>query len=363
MVQPRCRHVAPYEMPAFESPAFSRGPVKRFLRYALLFILVFAAAVFLLNTNLFAPESDARPLIIAHRGLGQTYHREGLTAETCTAERIFPPEHPYLENTIEGFRAAFAAGADVIEFDVHPTTDGDFVVFHDWTVDCRTEGSGVTREMSLAELKALDIGYGYTADGGASFPFRGKGVGLMPTLSEVLSTFPDRRFLINIKSDDEGEGRALAAQIGALPSEQAALIMVYGGGKAIAAYRQALPDATVLGTDGAIRCFIRYALLGWTTYVPEDCRGTLFMLPANFAPFFWGYPNRLTARLEPHQSMLVMLGDNDGRRYTTGVDDLGTFARLPARFDGAIWTNRVDLIGPAVLAAPRAPKERSGSTR
>jgi glycerophosphoryl diester phosphodiesterase len=326
--------------------------VRRFLRYAILFLLVFAAAVFLLNTNLLAPESDARPLIIAHRGLGQTYHREGLTGETCTADRIFPPEHPWLENTIDGFRAAFAAGADIVEFDVHPTTDGDFVVFHDWTVDCRTEGSGVTRRMSLAELKALDIGYGYTADGGASFPFRGKGVGLMPTLGEVLTAFPDRRFLINIKSDDEGEGRALAARIAALPEDQAALIMVYGGGSAIEAYRQALPEATVLGTDGAIRCFIRYALAGWTTYVPEDCRATLFMLPANFAPFFWGFPNRLTARLKPHESMLVMLGDNDGTRYTTGVDDVATLARLPARFDGAIWTNRVDRIGPAVRAAP-----------
>jgi glycerophosphoryl diester phosphodiesterase len=325
--------------------------VRRFLRYALLFLLVFATAVFLLNTNLLAPESDAKPLVIAHRGLGQTFHREGLTAETCTAERIYPPEHPYIENTIDGFRAAFAAGADIVEFDVHPTTDGDFVVFHDWTVDCRTDGSGVTREKSLAELKALDIGYGYTADGGATFPFRGKGIGLMPTLGEVLAAFPDRRFLINIKSDDEGEGRALAERVAALPAEQAALIMVYGGGRAIEAYRQAQPAATVLGTDGAIRCFIRYAALGWSTYLPEDCRGTLFMLPANFAPFFWGFPNRLTGRLAAHRSMLVMLGDNDGSRYTTGVDDLATLARLPARFEGAIWTNRVDLIGPALKTA------------
>jgi hypothetical protein len=62
--------------------------VRRFLRYALLFLLVFAAAVFLLNTNLLAPESDAKPLVIAHRGLGQTFHREGLTGETCTADRF-----------------------------------------------------------------------------------------------------------------------------------------------------------------------------------------------------------------------------------------------------------------------------------
>ncbi len=322
--------------------------MRRFLRYAAIAIVILGAAIFLNNTNLLAPASEARPLVIAHRGLGQTFPREGLTAETCTAKRIFPPEHPYLENTIEGFRAAFAAGADIVEFDVHPTTDGAFAVFHDWTIDCRTEGSGITREKSLAELKALDVGYGYTADGGRTFPFRGKGVGLMPSLDEVLAAFPDRRFLINIKSDDEAEGPALARHIAVLPPEQAALIMVYGGGRAIEAYRAALPGATVLGTDGAIRCFVRYALLGWSGHVPEDCRGTLFMLPANFAPWIWGYPNRLAARLAPHGSTLVMLGDNDGRRYTTGVDDRATLDRLPARFDGAIWTNRVDRIGPAV---------------
>ena len=101
---------------------------------------------------------------------------------------MLPPEHPYLENTIDGFRAAFSDGADIIEFDVQPTTDGQFVVFHDWTLDCRTNGSGVTREHALAELRPLDLGYGYTADGGKTFPFRGKGVGLMPTLDQVLAT-------------------------------------------------------------------------------------------------------------------------------------------------------------------------------
>ena len=51
-----------------------------------------------------------------------------------------------------------------------------------------------------------------------SFPFRGKGIGLMPTLDEVLAAFPDQRFLINIKSDDPDEGRRLAARLAPLPA-------------------------------------------------------------------------------------------------------------------------------------------------
>ena len=152
---------------------------------------------------------------------------------------MLPPSHEYLENTINSMRAGFAAGADIVELDVHPTTDGEFAVFHDWTLDCRTDGQGVTREHSMADLKKLDIGHGYTADGGKTFPFRGKGIGLMPTLGEVLAAFPQARLLINVKSRDPSEGEKLAAVLNKLPAERRAQIMVYGGdepSKSCAAY-------------------------------------------------------------------------------------------------------------------------------
>jgi glycerophosphoryl diester phosphodiesterase len=71
-------------------------------------------------------------------------------------------------------QAAALMGADMVEIDIAPTADGKIAVFHDWTVDCRTQGKGETRAKTLAELQALDPGYGYTADGGRNFPLRGK---------------------------------------------------------------------------------------------------------------------------------------------------------------------------------------------
>jgi hypothetical protein len=70
-------------------------------------------------------------------------------------------------------------------------------------------GHGVTRRQSMAYLKTLDIGCGYTADGGKTYPFRGKGVGIMPTLNEVLIAFPGRQFVINMESRDPAEGERL----------------------------------------------------------------------------------------------------------------------------------------------------------
>ena len=166
----------------------------RKLKYAAAVSAVLVAGVYLNNTSLLAQHHGARPVLLAHRGIAQRFDEHGLTNNTCTATRILPPTHDYLENTIRSMQAGFNAGADIVELDVHPTTDGQFAVFHDWTLDCRTDGHGVTREQTMASLKRLDIGYGYTADGGRTFPFRGKGVGLMPTLGEVLSAFPSSAF-------------------------------------------------------------------------------------------------------------------------------------------------------------------------
>jgi glycerophosphoryl diester phosphodiesterase len=140
----------------------------------LLALIAAGAAIYINNTSLISSRPAGEPVILAHRGLAQSYDRTGLTGETCTAERMLPPRHDYLENTIRSMEAAFELAADVLELDVHPTTDGKFAVFHDWTLDCRTEGSGRTRDHSMAELKKLDVGYGYTADGGKRSRFAGK---------------------------------------------------------------------------------------------------------------------------------------------------------------------------------------------
>jgi glycerophosphoryl diester phosphodiesterase len=174
---------------------------------------VFLAAVYLWNASWLAPAPTGNAKLLAHRGVHQTFRREGLTPQTCTAKRINPPTNPYLENTLPSMRASFAKGADIIELDVHPTTDGEFAVFHDWGLECRTEGKGVTRKQSMEYLKRLDLGYGYTADGGKTFPFRGKGVGMMPTLNEVFSTYPGKKFMINVKSRDRKEARQLIAYL------------------------------------------------------------------------------------------------------------------------------------------------------
>ncbi|MBY0422754.1 MAG: hypothetical protein K2Q06_10660, partial [Parvularculaceae bacterium] len=287
--------------------------------------------------------------VLAHRGMAQTYHREWLERDTCTAIRINLPEHGYLENTIESMEAAFAAGADVVEFDVHPTTDGQFAVFHDWTLECRTDGAGVTRDQSTDYLKSLDIGYGYTADGGRSFPFRGKFVGAMPTLDEVLARFPNKRFLINTKSRDPREGKKLAARLRTLPPARRALLMTYGGDAPEAAIAAALPELKAMGKKRLKACLVDYVKIGWMFRTPAACRNTIILVPANYAFLLWGWPNRFVERMHAAGSEVYLAGRYDrGDPGTSGIDSIRDLRFVPRDFPGGVWTNRVDIVAPAV---------------
>ena len=102
------------------------------------------------------------------------------------------------EHTMIAYETALADGADVLELDVHATSDGVLVLMHDETVDRTTDGTGAIKEMTLAELRELDAGYRFTMDDGATFPYRGMGL-RVPTLEETLAAFPDVPYVIEIK--------------------------------------------------------------------------------------------------------------------------------------------------------------------
>lgn len=321
--------------------------MRRKLKPVLLLALAFGLFVFVANSNLFVAGEHGGPTLLAHRGVAQRFDVATMDGEACSASRIAPPTHDYLENTIRSMRAAFEAGADLVEFDVHPATDGPFAVFHDWTLDCRTDGQGVTREHSMAELRALDIGYGYTADGGKTFPFRGKGRGLMPTMDEVLATFPDRRFLINVKSNDVNEGMKLAAVLARLPPERRALLIPYGGDRPIDEVRRQLPDMKIVSRGSLEACLLRYVGYGWTGVVPEACRKLALLVPANVAPWLWGWPDRFLARMRSVDSEVFVVGPWGGGA-TAGIDTPEELATLPEDYSGGIWTNAIEVVGPMV---------------
>ncbi len=77
-------------------------------------------------------------LIIAHRG----------------ASRVAP------ENTLKAFQIAIELHADILEFDVHQSKDGEIVIMHDGNTFRTTGYFGSISKLTLQELKKLDCGEG-----------------------------------------------------------------------------------------------------------------------------------------------------------------------------------------------------------
>ncbi|WP_299195581.1 glycerophosphodiester phosphodiesterase family protein [uncultured Erythrobacter sp.] len=302
------------------------------------------------NASWLAADPKGAPKIIAHRGISQDFDRAGVTRHTCTATRIEEPFHTYLENTRAGILRADKMGAWYVEVDVAPTADGEVVLFHDWTLDCRTDGSGPVRDATLAELQALDIGYGYTADGGATYPLRGTGIGKMPTLEEVVRALPiHAKLMINFKSDDPAEANLVAdilARAGRDPEAKGDAF--YGAPTVTARVRELYPESWAWSPAEARQCSQDYVTYGWSGYLPESCRGKTMVIPLNAQWMFWGWPNRLIARMEAYGGEIIVTGPYERGEPNTGLTLPEQFTEIPDSFNGYVWVEDTFNLAPAL---------------
>jgi len=321
-------------------------------RWGLRFAAAAALALLLLtvvNASWLAPDPRGAVKLVAHRGVYQLFDQRGLERDTCTATRIEPPVHDYLENTVRSMQQARALTAQMIEVDIAPTADGRIAVFHDWTLDCRTDGSGAIRDRTMAELKALDIGYGYTADGGRTFPFRGKGVGAMPTLEEALAALPNTPISFNFKSNDAAEADLLAARLRASGRDVTGIgDAFYGTTPPIERIRRHFPDNWAWSKQEAEACSRDYVKYGWSGHLPQSCRGRTLIVPLNYQWAFWGWPNRLIARMEAHGGRVLMIGKVGVPAAPDGLSLPEELGEVPASFNGYLWVEDIWTLGPAL---------------
>lgn len=127
------------------------------------------------------------------------------------AHRGFSSRFP--ENTLPAFRAAAEAGADMVELDVQLTKDGELVIMHDATVDRTTNGKGKVRDLTFAQIRALDAGSKFKPE------FAGERI---PTLAESLDAVKGHAALnIEVKGCENAEERAyMATQINRLVEQR-----------------------------------------------------------------------------------------------------------------------------------------------
>lgn len=314
---------------------------KRILISILSIIVLLAVFMWANNTSLFtSPSSEMK--FIAHRGLAQNFDISQIESDTNTAAMIYEPEYSYLENTIDSMQAAFDYGADSVEFDIQLTKDGQLACFHDYTLEYRTNGTGEIADYTMEELRQLDIGYGYTADGGKTYPFRGQGAGLLPLIEEVFEAFPDEDLLIHIRSYSVETGEVLWSYLSQMSEERLDKITVYGSKEPLDYLREQSPTLRLMNRDIMIDAFLTYEAIGWTGYIPDAIKNTELHLPMKYAKLLWGWPDKFIARMESVNTRVVVV-NGDGE-WSEGFDSMEDLEKLPEGYGGYVWTNKIDKV-------------------
>ncbi|MBM4437031.1 MAG: glycerophosphodiester phosphodiesterase [Actinobacteria bacterium] len=163
---------------------------------------------------------------------------------TVCAHRGASGTHP--ENTLAALQQAVALGCEMVEFDVRCSADRVPVLLHDATVERTSDGTGPVSNLTLAELKRLDVGAWHAP------AFAGE---RMPALDEALDVLPPEVEL-NIHVQD-GDGDASAAH--------AVSVAIVRRGRLDSAFVAALARvlAGVRAFDPRIRCcLLGHAQLG-----------------------------------------------------------------------------------------------------
>ena len=185
-------------------------------------------------------------------------------------------------NTMYALKRAVRLGADMIELDVQSTADDKLVVMHDATLDNFTNGTGLVRDHTFDQVRALDAAYNFVPDRSAvpglppeSYPLRGVRTHdrrpppgyrasdfAIPSLRQVLRTFPHVPINIEIKgtSDTDVESflhnaRLLAKLLN--KTGRTDIIVVSFNDAAVAAFHELAPQIPLApGLQGMTSYFL-----------------------------------------------------------------------------------------------------------
>ncbi len=163
-------------------------------------------------------------------------------------------EHLRPDNTMLAFQHAVDLGVDMLEMDIHRTSDGVLVVMHDETVDRTTNGKGLIKEMTFDELRELDAAYNWPHhDPEGERPYRGQGV-QVPALRELFEAFPDMPMNIEIKQTEPPIVQPFCDLLREYNMTEKVLVASFDP-VTLEYFRETCPDVATSGTEPEVRAF------------------------------------------------------------------------------------------------------------
>ena len=275
---------------------------------------------------------------------------------TTEVPALDPPEHLWIvahrgasglapENTVAAFQAAVDLQADLIEIDLHLTSDGELVILHDPSLDRTARGpaedcTGGIDTRTLAQVVTCDAGTWFNE----AHPDRADPAFVderIPSLDDVLDRFgTDVRWYIETKKLLAGEGmeEALIESLekagftaGAAVSRQ--LVIQSFDVESVRRVGELRPDLTVS------------QLLYLGEVADDDRLDEIASYAVGIGPNWVDVDERLIAAA--HERCLTVIP------YT--VDDPAEMARLLDLGVDGIITNRPDLLHPIAIERTHTP--------
>jgi glycerophosphoryl diester phosphodiesterase len=310
---------------------------------ALALVAAAAVALSLFNASWLAGKPAGALILIANRGIAQPFDRAA--AGPCSARNIADSGHRMIENTIFSMQNAIAEGARGLALDVHASSDGHAMIFRDADLACRTDGTGRVADRSLAELQRLDVGHGYSSDGGRTFPLRGRGIGGMPTAEEVLRDFPATLLIFTLAEPRDAD--ALVADFARAGVAIGDSHGFAGSPAALARLRRLTSGGWTIDRAASDACLAGYRAKGWLGIVPESCRGVTAIIPRRGEWTFWGWPYRFFGRMIGAGARLFIEGDT-GPDALVGLERPEQLGEVPHDYHGMLLIEDMYEVGRAL---------------
>ena len=251
------------------------------------------------------PFRIGRPLVIPHAG----------------GDGLFP------EDTLYAYERSMAMGGDVVDLDVQLSGDSVPMAFHDSGLERTTNGSGLVRDLTAAELGAFDAGWGFEREG--THPFRGLGI-TIPTVEEVLDAFPTRLATLDLK-DLRIEAVAPVCELLTRIGRTHDVYVGVDTNEQVLLFRKTCPEVHTSGTDDERKAMRAARTAGDTSFVSNQLVGQPGFLADDGT-------KRITASYldYSHSKGIAVL--------TWVVDDPGNMTALVNMGIDGIYTRRPDVM-------------------
>lgn len=224
------------------------------------------------------------------------------------------------ENSVHAFGRAVELGYNYLETDVHVTGDGVLIAFHDELLDRATDATGTVAELEYAAVAEARIG----------------GIDPIPTLAELLETFPEARFNIDIKAP--GAVRPLVEEINRFRAHHRVCVGSF-------AFDRILAFRRLMGTQ--VPTAVSNAGVLWTSKVPVlpahlNDPGVAFQMPVQH-----GIAGRQVRLLT---SAMVQRAHDGGKQvHVWTIDEAEEMNTLIDLGVDGLVTNRIDTLREVLL--------------